>query len=112
MPFSFLTKHKKRHGHRTGEGAQDEEQPCKNRTQNEEVLPLEAAVRAKRKKQMEGGKTRTKAAASASVSLEQFVSTMSPLIDLEKVLPAFSLHPVRRFSKNEIFTRSRSFRAR
>ncbi|KAI6696742.1 hypothetical protein NL676_016861 [Syzygium grande] len=33
---------------------------------------------------MEGGKTRTKAAASASVSLEQFVSTMSPLIDLEK----------------------------
>lgn len=55
---------------------------------------------------------RTKAAASASVSLEQFVSTMSPLIDLEKVLPAFSLHPVRRFSENEIFTRSRSFRAR
>ncbi|XP_048142069.1 DNA-binding protein SMUBP-2 isoform X2 [Rhodamnia argentea] len=32
---------------------------------------------------MEGGKTRKKAA-SASVSLEQFVSTMSPLIDLEK----------------------------
>lgn len=32
---------------------------------------------------MEGGKAR-KQAASASVSLEQFVSTMSPLIDLEK----------------------------